>query len=152
MIGVAHEAQCDVERADTVWREAVTLQPTYARSFVALGALYEAYGAEAAARAVYEEGLQHSPANNDLANRLGVLSMRGGDQAAAIAHFSSVLARDGGRTDTLFNLAFAYAQTRAHAKAIRYLTAFIHSAPDASPEVVRVAAALRNALESELPE
>ena len=74
--GLALLATGDKQGADLAWRESVAIDPARARSFMALGALYESVHADEAARAVYNEGLVHNRGNADSSTALGVLELR----------------------------------------------------------------------------
>lgn len=155
------------DEADAAWRECVTIDPKYSRCFVALGALYEEFEQEAAAQAVYDEGLKHSPGNPNMLNAMGVLMLRQGKYKEAVERFRGVLSRDASRMDSLFNLSFGYSEMskpkkgdspeEAKArkkknlkKAISYLDKFIGMTSPSDKENLRAARSLKNALVTEM--
>lgn len=135
------------DKADAALRESITIQPRESRSFVALGSFYEEHDHDEAAREVYEAGLKHNPGSPDLLNSLGVLELRYREMEGSLEHLTEALSRDAGRTDTLYNLAFAYAEAGQKRQAVRHLAAYLQKAdPVTDKEHLRVATALRETL------
>ena len=148
--GLALLAKGDKVGADLAWRESVSIDPGRSRSFLALGALYESVHADEAARAVYTEGLVHNRGNADLLNSLGVLELRFREVESSIEHLNQALARDAARTDTLFNISFAFAEAGRKRDAISHLNAFLNRAdPVSDKATIRVARALKDSLLAE---
>jgi tetratricopeptide (TPR) repeat protein len=136
-----------LEDADAAWREAIAIAPQDARPFLALANMYETHDADDAARAVYEAGLRHNGGNADLLNSLGVLELRRNQNEGAIAHLNDALSRDASRTDTLFNLSFAFAQAGKTKEAIQHLSAYVaHADPMTEKANLRVARGLHESL------
>lgn len=148
--GMALKAQKQWDAADARLREAIAIDPAYARAFIELAAMYEEFEHEDEARGVYEEALKHNRLQPDLMNGLGVLRVKNGQYEEAIELFRDVIARDGTRVDALFNLAFAYAEHGKPRKAIRYLDSFIQNAEPMDKDNLRVARLLKTALMQEL--
>jgi len=148
--GVALLATDDKSGADLAWRESVAIDPTRARSFLALGGMYEGVHADEAARAIYVEGLAHNRGNANLLNSLGVLELKFREVESSIEHLNEALSRDAARIDTLFNLSFAFAEAGRRRDAVRHLNAFINRAdPMTNKASMRVARALKDSLLAE---
>ncbi len=140
-----------VKEADTALRESITIDPLVNRSYLALGDLYESFGRDAAARAVFEEGLHHRPRDPDLLNGLGVLALRRGDVDQAVESLTEALSRDASRVDAAFNLAFALAEGGKAKEAISQLHVYLQGAdPVADKSNLRVARALKETLLGEV--
>lgn len=149
--GVALRKLDRIKEADTALRESIAIDPMVNRSYMALGDLYEAFGADAAARAVFEEGLHHRPRDPDLLNGLGVLALRRGDIDSAVESLTEALSRDGSRVDAAFNLAFALAEGGKAKEAISQLHIYLqHADPVTDKSNLRVARALKETLLGEV--
>ncbi|MEE2778930.1 MAG: tetratricopeptide repeat protein [Myxococcota bacterium] len=136
--------------ADKAWRESIALDPGQMRPYRAMGELYESVGASREARAVYEAGLQHTGRHADLLNAIGVMTVRLGDAPDAVPFFEEAIERDSGRMDSVYNLAFAYAEAGEAAKAIAQLHSYMSYAdPMKDRENLSIAVALRDALRVE---
>lgn len=148
--GIAYR---DLERprdADKAWRESIALDPHQMRPYRALGELYESVGANRDARAVYEAGLQHTGRNADLLNAIGVMAVRLGDAPDAVPFFEEALERESARMDSVYNLAFAYAEAGQAKRAIAQLETYMSYAdPMRDKENLDIAVALRDALRVE---
>jgi tetratricopeptide (TPR) repeat protein len=148
--GLGHLAARDKQGADLAWRESVAIDPARSRSFITLGAMYEAVHADEAARAVYMEGLAHNRGDAGLLNSLGVLELGFREIESSIEHLNQALSRDAARTDTLFNLSFAFAEAGRRRDAILHLNAFLNRAdPLTEKASMRVARALKDSLLAE---
>lgn len=148
--GLALAGQGNPQAADQAFREACAKDPFDARPFLALADLYERHGADMAARAVYEEGLRHSDGSPDLLNGLAVLELRHGEVERAIGHLDTALSRDSQRTDSLFNVGFAYAEAGKTKEAVQHLAAYLALAdPVGEKGNLRVARALHDTLLAE---
>jgi tetratricopeptide (TPR) repeat protein len=148
--GIALLQTGDKAGADLAWRESVAIDPTRARSFLALGSLYEAVHADEAARAIYIEGLAHNRASANLLNSLGVLELKFREVESSIEHLNQALSRDASRADTLFNLSFAFAEAGRRRDAVLHLNAFLNrAAPLTDKASMRVARALKDTLLAE---
>jgi tetratricopeptide (TPR) repeat protein len=148
--GLALLAGDDKQGADLAWRESVAIDPARARSFIALGAMYESVHADEAARAVYMEGLSHNRGDAGLLNSLGVLELRFREIESSIEHLNQALSRDAARSDTLFNLSFAFAEAGRRRDAVLHLNAFLNRAdPIEEKDAMRIARALKDSLLAE---
>ena len=148
--GLGLLAAGDKQGADLAWRESIAIDPARARSFITLGSMYESVHADEAARAVYVEGLAHNRGDPDLLNSLGVLELRFREIESSIEHLNQALSRDASRTDTLFNLSFAFAEAGRRRDAVRHLNAFLNRAdPIGEKDSMRVARALKDSLLAE---
>ncbi|MGB0588039.1 MAG: tetratricopeptide repeat protein [Myxococcota bacterium] len=148
--GLALLAGDNKQGADLAWRESVAIDPGRSRSFLSLGAMYESVHADEAARAVYMEGLAHNRGDASLLNSLGVLELRFREIESSIEHLNEALSRDAARTDTLFNLSFAFAEAGRRRDAVRHLNAFLNRAdPIEEKDSMRVARALKDSLLAE---
>ena len=148
--GVAAEQTGDRELADDAWRESIAIAPERSRSYISLGLMYESVQAYESAEGVYEAALKHGAASPDILNTLGVLKLRFREVESAISLLDQALTRDGGRMDTVFNLAFAYAEAGKKREAVNHLNVFLSRADRlAFATSVRVAQALKETLLAE---
>ena len=133
--------------ADRAWRESIAIQPLEGRAFIALGELYEEYGANEEAFDIYEEGRRHNPGNGDLINAVGVLATRLGETEKAVEAFNRALEIQGSRMDALYNLSFAYAEAGLQKKAIASLQSYLVFADPQKDKVqIEMAKAVQDAL------
>ena len=149
--GLAFRDLKRLKDADKAWRESIALNPGQMRPYRALGELYESTGANREARAIYEAGLQHTGRNADLLNAIGVMTVRLGDAPDAVPFFEEAIERDSARMDSVYNLAFAYAEAGEAKKAIAQLHTYMSYAdPRDDRENLNIAVALRDALRVEV--
>jgi tetratricopeptide (TPR) repeat protein len=148
--GVAAEMIGHRELADTAWRESIAIAPERSRSYVSLGMMYESVQAYDSAEGVYQAALKYGAASPDILNVLGVLKLRFREVESAISLLDQALTRDGGRMDTVFNLAFAYAEAGKKREAVNHLNVFLSRADRLTYATsFRVAQALKETLLAE---
>lgn len=144
--GVGYHTQGKLDEADHAFREAIAIDPTYTPAYRELGAMYEEVEATDAARKVYEEGLRHDLRDPDLLNALGVLALGRGERDEAVDLLNKAKGFGEGRSDILFNLAFAYIEAGNTREAFRNLGEFLNGADPTEVENIRVATMLRNTM------
>ena len=106
-----HDKQ-DYAGADAAWREAIAINPSKARSYAALGQLYERVEAEDAAMAVYKEGVHHSRRDTEVLGHLARLLLETEQYQEAVNALAEVHNREAPgpiQNKAMFNLASAYA-------------------------------------------
>ncbi|MCA9518081.1 MAG: tetratricopeptide repeat protein, partial [Myxococcales bacterium] len=148
--GVGYHALGQLDQADHAFRETIAIDPTYTPAYRELGAMYEEVDAADAARKVYEEGLRHDGDDPDLLNALGVLALSRGEKEEAVDLLKKAKGYSDGRSDVLFNLAFAYVEAGDTREAFRNLGEYLNGADPGDVENIRVATMLRNTMVEEL--
>lgn len=89
-----HRRQFDLAMAD--YKEAVRINPTYAKTHKNMGMIYEGMGDIEAAIEAYSKAIQINPNFSGAYNNRGLLLQKKGDHVAALSDFDRAIAADPG--------------------------------------------------------
>ncbi len=139
-MGVLYERLDDPVKADSAFRKAIELRPTYSPSFVSLGNMYIDYGHANVGQAVLETGVKVNDKDADMWNGLGRAQRALNKPADAVESFKTAKAIDPDMPDVLFGLGMAYADLRQRKEAVEALQGFLSKAGNDVPEHLKRAA------------
>ncbi len=112
--------------------ESATLVPKKPRTWLLLGAAYDANGDIESAVKAYQRGSKANPNATDLHHELGMTLLEAGETEPAVRALEQAAKLAGNRPTILTDLAFAYAQQGAHAKAKESAQRAVSLAPDSA--------------------
>ncbi len=145
--GYCMEKKGKLVEADDLYRRAIAADPTYARTFAALGMLYLNQGADAAARAVLLEGARINPDDPATHHNLGLAHLTLGEVDDAIQHLTRSLELDPDDGMAAFNLANALVRKQRYKEASFYLKKFIVNPDVQKSDAIEPARLLLNTLQ-----
>lgn len=139
-MGVLYERLDQPQKADSAFRTAIELDPTFSSSFVNLGNMYIDYGHANVGQAVLETGVQVNEQDAEMWNGLGRAQRALNKPKEAVDSFKRAKAIDPDMPDVLFGLGMAYADLRMRKEAIEALQGFMSKAGNEVPEHLKRAA------------
>lgn len=139
-MGVLYERLDQPQQADSAFRKAIELNPSYSPSFVSLGNMYIDYGHANVGQAVLETGVKVNDKDAGMWNGLGRAQRALNKPQEAVESFKIAKAIDPDMPDVLFGLGMAYADLRQRQEAIEALQGFMSKAGNDVPEHLKRAA------------
>lgn len=145
--GHALEKKGKLVEADDMYRRSIAADPTYARSFSALGMMYLNQRAEAAAKAVLAEGARINPEDPAVHHNLGLVHLTLGEVDEAVQEITRSLELDPEDATAAFNLANALVRKQRYKEASFYLKKFIVNPAVQGSDMIEPANLLLNTLQ-----
>ncbi len=139
-MGVLYERLDNPVQADSAFRKAIELNPTFSASFVSLGNMYIDYGHANVGQAVLETGVKVNDKDADMWNGLGRAQRALNKPEDAVESFKTAKAIDPDMPDVLFGLGMAYADLRQRKESVEALQGFLSKAGNDVPEHLKRAA------------
>ena len=112
--------------------ESSTLGADIPRTWLLLGAAYDANGEPAKAVKAYQDGAKANPKSVDLRHELGMTLLGGGETKAGVEALEAAVALAENRPTILTDLAFGYAQLGNYKKALEVAQRAVSLAPDSA--------------------
>jgi tetratricopeptide (TPR) repeat protein len=132
------EDESTFERAEALYREAITLDPTLANAYTNLGNVRFRRGFAEEAEQLYRKALAVDEEQPEAFYNLGFLQYERGDAAAAVVCFERAVQIDPAFADAHFNLAMALEEAGDSAKARRHWQTYLQIEPEGAwAEVAR---------------
>jgi Flp pilus assembly protein TadD len=129
-LGVALHKQNRTAEAETLYRKALLLDPTYEITHYNLGLIAGQAGRLAEARSQLEEAIRLNPGYSEAHNNLGIVYAQEGKPEEAIHHFNEALRINPLNADALFNLGIVTLNIGRYSDAIASFNNVLRLAPN----------------------